>query len=87
MEIVISPRAIEDMRNFKYGNQNLAFKVLELIQDISKNNLTAIGKPEPLKGNNQGYWSRRISDEHRIIYRIFDNKIEIISASGHYNNK
>jgi len=51
MEIVISPRAIEDMRNFKYGNQNGAFKVLELIEDISKNNFTGIGKPEPLKGN------------------------------------
>lgn len=87
MEIVISPKALEDLQNFKFGNQKLAFKVLELIQDIAKTNFNGIGKPEPLKGNYQGYWSRRINEEHRLIYRILNNKIEIISASVHYDNK
>lgn len=87
MKIVISPKALEDLQNFKLGNQKLAFKVLELIQDIAKTNFNGIRKPEPLKGNYQGYWSRRINEEHRLIYRILNNKIEIISASGHYDDK
>ena len=86
MEIIISPQALDDVQSFKFGNQKLAFKVLELIQDIAKNNFSGIGKPEPLKGNYQGYWSRRINDEHRSIYRIHQNKIEIISAKGHYQD-
>lgn len=87
MEIVISPQAINDLQLFKFGNSKLAFKVLELIQDISKNNYSGIGKPESLKGNYQGFWSRRINDEHRLIYRILDNKIEIVSCFGHYNDR
>ena len=85
MEIVISPKAIADLQNFKFGNQKLAFKVLELIQDIAKNNFTGIGKPEPLKVNYQGYWSRRINEEHRLIYKFVQDEIHIIKCRFHYD--
>ncbi|MGN1098640.1 MAG: Txe/YoeB family addiction module toxin, partial [Clostridia bacterium] len=45
-----------------------------------------IGKPEPLKGELSGFWSRRIDDEHRIVYRIKNGFIEILSCKGHYND-
>ncbi len=86
MKIVMSPSAIEDMQSFKFGNQKLAFKVLELIQDICKTPFTGIGKPEPLKGNYHGYWSRRINGEHRLIYKTTSDSIEIISCFGHYDD-
>ena len=56
----------------------------QLIKDIDRNGYEGIGKPEPLKYELQGFWSRRIDDEHRLVYRIEDNKIEILSCRLHY---
>lgn len=83
-KIIFSPTALNDLTFFKTGNQKLVFKVLELISDIQKTPFHGIGKPEPLRGNYQGYWSRRINDEHRLIYKVSDEKIEIYSCHGHY---
>ena len=55
-----------------------------LIKDIQRNGYTGIGKPEPLKGNLQGWWSRRIDAEHRLVYRIVDDTCQIIQCKGHY---
>lgn len=55
-----------------------------LLQDISRNGFTGIGKPEPLKENLSGYWSRRIDETNRLVYRISDEYIEIIQCRGHY---
>ena len=82
--VQFSPSAVEELRKFKSGNQNLAFKVLELIIDIQHNSFTGLGKPEGLKGNYKGYWSRRINDEHRLIYTVTDELIIIHSCFGHY---
>ena len=59
-------------------------RINQLIKDIDRNGYEGIGKPEPLKYELQGYWSRRIDDEHRLVYRIVDNKIEIVSCRLHY---
>jgi toxin YoeB len=59
-------------------------KINELIRDIERNWNTGLGKPEPLKHELSGYWSRRITDEHRLIYSIEDNKINVISCRNHY---
>lgn len=59
-------------------------KIEELIKDILRNPFDGIGKPEPLKADRIGQWSRRITDEHRLIYRVKDESIEIISCRGHY---
>lgn len=55
-KIQFSPDAINDLKKFKSGNQNLAFRVFELISDIQSNPFLGIGKPEPLKGNYSGFW-------------------------------
>lgn len=60
-------------------------KIFQLIEDIQRNPFQGLGKPEPLKGNLSGYWSRRISEEHRLVYKITADAIEIISCSGHYD--
>jgi toxin YoeB len=83
-KIVLSNDALEGIQKFKSGNQNLAFRVFDLLIDIQQNPFLGIGKPEPLKGNLQGCWSRRINDEHRLDYKITTDSIEIISCFGHY---
>ena len=82
--IEFSQIALEEMLWYKTGNQNLIFKILELINDIQKHPFEGIGKPEPMKNEYAGFWSRRINDEHRLVYKITDEKIEISSCKGHY---
>lgn len=82
--IVFSQTALNQLTSFKTGNQKLVFKVLELVEDIQKNPWSGIGKPEPLKHDLTGYWSRRINDEHRLIYKVTSDEIMIFSCSGHY---
>ena len=57
-----------------------------LLRDIERENFGGIGKPEPLKGDMSGFWSRRIDDVNRLVYRISGNVIEIVSCKGHYEN-
>ena len=59
-------------------------RINALIKDIERNGNTGIGKPEPLKGNLSGFWSRRIDDFHRIVYRISNDILEIASCRDHY---
>ena len=56
-------------------------------QDIDRNGYQCIGKPEPLSGNLQGYWSVRIDEKNRIVFRIENNNIEIIQCGTHYRDK
>jgi toxin YoeB len=59
-------------------------KLGKLISEITKNPFKGLGKPEPLKANLQGYWSRHIDDEHRLVYQVTDQAIIIISCKYHY---
>lgn len=61
-------------------------KINSLIKDIQWNPYEGIGKPEPLKGDLSGWWSRRIDDTHRIVYREQDGNIIIASCYGHYTD-
>ena len=83
-KVQFSPDAMNDLIRFKSGNQKLAFRVFELVNDIQSNPFQGIGKPEGLKGNFSGFWSRRINDEHRLIYKVTDDLIIIHSCYGHY---
>lgn len=58
-----------------------------LLKDIDRNGNTGLGKPEALKGDLQGYWSRRIDEKNRLVYRINDNRIEILQCRTHYGDK
>jgi toxin YoeB len=59
-------------------------RINELLRDIDRNLNAGIGKPEPLKGELHGYWSRRIDQTNRLVYRIIDGKIEILQCRSHY---
>jgi toxin YoeB len=79
--------AFEDFVNWSIVNKNVFKRIAELLKDIGRNSFEGIGKPEPLKHNLKGCWSRRITDEHRLVYDIdIDGNILIISCKGHYND-
>lgn len=59
-------------------------RVNRLVQDIERNGYDGIGKPEPLRGDLSGWWSRKIDDKNRIIYRLVDGAVEITQCRGHY---
>ncbi len=84
-KIVFAEDALNELNDYKLGQPKLVFKVFELVMDIDKTPYTGIGKPEPLEGNLQGYWSRRITDEHRLVYKISESEITIFSCKSHYN--
>lgn len=62
-------------------------KILLLLKDTQKNPFSGLGKPEPLKHDLQGYWSKRINQEHRLVYQVDDESIIIISCRYHYVTK
>ena len=85
MEIEYSPTAKNDIEFWKKsGNKKIQKKITELLQSIIDTPFIGIGKPEPLKYEYSGWWSRRIDREHRIIYEVLENKINIYSFRGHY---
>lgn len=59
-------------------------KINTLIKDIKRDSFSGLGKPEPLRHELQGYWSRRITDEHRLVYEIFEKSVIVISCRYHY---
>ena len=59
-------------------------RIQELIKDIDRDPFKGIGKPEPLKGNWAGYWSRRIDLEHRLVYKVSEMQILVVKCKGHY---
>lgn len=86
MEVIFTPQAAEDLRYWsRTGNKIIQNKIEQLIVAIKNNPFEGIGKPEPLKHELSGSWSRRINREHRIVYEVYDkNKIVIQSLKGHY---
>lgn len=80
-------KAFEQYQNLFVTDKKLALKIGDLVNNISKTPFTGIGKPELLKGNFKGYWSRRITDEHRLVYKVTDDSIIITLCYSHYNDK
>jgi len=62
-----------------------SLSINELLKDISRSPYEGIGKPEPLRFNYSGFWSRRIDEEHRLIYRVVDDEIQIAKCRFHYD--
>ncbi len=85
MEIVLLPDADDDLAFWvKSGNKPILKKISELIRSIQESPFHGLGKPEGLKHNLSGLWSRRINQEHRLIYEMEGEKILIHSLKGHY---
>lgn len=84
MKIAFTDAAWEDYLWFQQQQPQLLKRVNELIKDAKRNPFKGIGKPEPLKRDLRGCWSRRITDEHRLVYRIEREEILILSCRYHY---
>jgi len=83
--IIFDTLAIEDLTQWSKSEPRLVKKAFELIIDIQKHPFEGLGKPEGLKHQFKGCWSRRITDEHRLIYKILsDGDIFVMSVHGHY---
>jgi toxin YoeB len=86
LEIVYVKEALADIEYWKKsGNKIIQNKIKRLLNDIIANPFTGIGKPEPLQHQLSGLWSRRITQEHRLIYEVEENSITVYSLKGHYN--
>lgn len=84
MKKVWTEKAWEDYLYWQGQDKKTLKRINQLVHDIEHSSYEGIGKPEALKGNLTGFWSRRIDDANRLIYRISENFIEILSVKGHY---
>ncbi len=84
MKVSFDIEACSDFNEWAKENKKIHQKIIELIKDISRNPFDGIGKPEPLRANLSGYWSRRITDEHRLVYRVENGEIFVLSCKFHY---
>ena len=84
MKLSWSDDAWEDCLSFQTENKQAFSRVNKLIKDIKRSPFVGLGKPELLKYNLSSLWSRRITDEHRLVYRVLENEIEIVECKNHY---
>ena len=84
MNLVFSPQAWEDYQHRLQTDKKMIRRINELIKDAVRSHYDGIGKPEPLKHTLAGFWSRRITDEHRMVYRIAAKNLEIAQLRFHY---
>lgn len=84
-EAVFQPEFIEDMEFWVKTDRKMALRLIKLVQEILRDPFEGTGKPEPLKYGLSGAWSRRLSQEHRIVYLVSDAQINFLQARYHYN--
>ncbi|MBK5203435.1 MAG: Txe/YoeB family addiction module toxin [Prolixibacteraceae bacterium] len=85
MKIIFSENSWEDYTSWLKEDKKMLKRINELIKEIQRNPYEGKGKPEPLKYDLAGYWSRRINLEHRLVYQIRENTILIVSCRYHYD--
>ena len=83
-EAVFHPEFRQDLRYWVETDRKVAIRAFELIEGILRDPFTGIGKPEPLKYLLAGGWSRRLTQEHRLVYRVSGNRIDFLQARYHY---
>lgn len=87
MNKIWSDEAWEDYLYWQTQDKKTLKRINQLIKDIDRNSYEGIGKPEPLVRNLSGFWSRRIDEKNRLVYRIKDGNIEIAQCRTHYQDK
>ena len=83
-EAVFQPEFREDLQYWVKINRKTALRAFDIIEAVLRYPFTGIGKPEPLKHIAPGVWSRRLTQEHRIVYKISENRIDFLQARYHY---
>jgi toxin YoeB len=76
--------AFEDLAWWIQQDRNKALRIVNLVKDVQRDPFKGIGKPEPLKHEFKGCWSRRIDQEHRLVYQVTEDKIRILACRYHY---
>ena len=82
--IAFEKRAFQEFTEWASIDKKIHATIIEVINDVLRTPFTGLGKPEPLKHELQGYWSRRITNEHRLVYKVTDKEVLIISCKSHY---
>jgi toxin YoeB len=84
MKVVFTESGWQDYLWFQEHNRPLLKRINDLIRDAQRSPFRGLGKPEPLKGELPGYWSRRINTEHRLVYSVSETELTIIACRRHY---
>lgn len=85
MELIFQTPAWEQYIYWQGADKKMAIRINELIRDTLRDPFKGIGKPEPLKGNYAGCWSRRMNDEHRLVYAVRDKRLHILQCRFQYD--
>ncbi|MDV7219649.1 Txe/YoeB family addiction module toxin [Streptomyces prunicolor] len=85
-DVNFAPAAWDDLQHRLATDRKMVRRIVRLIGEIQRDPFNGIGKPEPLKGDLSGYWSRRIDDEHRLVYRADNKEVKILKARYHYTD-
>ena len=85
MRLLLESNAWEEYLSWQSEDKKTLKRINSLIKDMQRSPFDGIGKPEPLKGDLQGYWSRRIDHVNRIVYTVIEDDLIIISCRGHYD--
>lgn len=85
MNVTFSARAWAQYQEWQETDRKIVKKLNALIRECARTPFAGLGKPEPLKGDLAGWWSRRIDREHRLVYRATDNGLEIVQCRYHYD--
>lgn len=83
-EAIFHPEFRQDLRHWIGTDRKVALRVLELVESVLRDPFSGIGKPEPLKYVLAGCWSRRVTQEHRLVYRVSQQRIDFLQARYHY---
>ena len=81
---VFEPEFLQDLRFWVKSERAVAIRVLDLVEAVMREPFEGLGKPEPLKYVLAGCWSRRVTQEHRLVYRVSDEAIDFLQARYHY---
>jgi len=84
MNLDFTPESWDEYLDWLAQDRKTTKRINLLLKDIMRNPFSGIGKPEALKGDFSGFWSRRIDDKHRIVYKIHEGRCQIIQCKGHY---
>ena len=83
-QAVFQPEFLEDLEYWVQTDRKMALRLIKMVREILRNPFEGLGKPEPLKYEFSGAWSRRLNKEHRIVYLVSEDRIDFLKARYHY---